>query len=66
MEKRKKQYVSPLIEEVVMENEGVIASSGNGGSLSTMPGTEVSSARNAPYSVSSEDLESMIEDILTY
>lgn len=49
-----------------MENEGVIASSGNGGSLSTMPGTEVSSARNAPYSVSSEDLESMIEDILTY
>lgn len=66
MEKRKKQYVSPLIEEVVMENEGVIASSGNEGSLSTMPGTEVSSARNAPYSVSSDDLESVIEDILTY
>lgn len=66
METRKKQYVSPLIEVVVIENEGVIASSDNGGTVPIMPGEEVSSATNVPYSGSSEDLESMIEDILTY
>ena len=67
MKQTKKTYVSPHIEVIELENEGVIASSVN---VTGMPGdtwSPKSSARSM-YSGSnagSSDLEDMINDILT-
>lgn len=63
----KDAYVAPSIEIIEMENEGVIAASGNntisgmgnGGNV----GTPTRSSRS--YGASSSDLEDMINDILT-
>ena len=63
--KKKDMYVSPHIEVIKMENEGVIAASGNlppvGGG-----GSAISSTRGGSYnSAGSSDLEDLVNDILT-
>lgn len=65
--KKKELYVSPRIEVIEVENEGVIAASGG---VSGMPGQDWGSptttqARRGGYSATSSDLEDMISDILT-
>lgn len=65
-EQKKQAYTAPVIEVIEMENEGIIASSvpgyGNGGNV----GTPTKSAINRSYrGASSNDLEDMINDILT-
>lgn len=66
-EKQKAAYVAPSIEVIEMENEGIIASSlngfGNGNNLGTPPNP--SSKARSYGSASSNDLEDMINDILT-
>ena len=61
---RKETYTAPSVEVIEMENEGVIAASGN-----TEPynPTQMSSTRvNSSYSsASSNDVEDLINDILT-
>ena len=61
---RKETYTAPSVEVIEMENEGVIAASGN-----TEPynSTQMSSTRvNSSYSsASSNDVEDLINDILT-
>ncbi|WP_300704114.1 hypothetical protein [Bacteroides sp.] len=61
--KKKDMYVSPQVEVIEMENEGVIASSqlpgvGDGGSTRAIQSKGYNSA-------ASSDLEDMINDILT-
>ena len=61
--KKKDMYISPQIEVIEMQNEGVIASSqlpgvGDGGSARAAQSREYNSA-------ASSDLEDMINDILT-
>lgn len=62
-------YVAPSIEIIELENEGVIASSGNtihgignGGNIGTPTNRSGRSGYNA---AASSDLEDMINDILT-
>lgn len=59
-EMQKKQYEAPSIEVIAMENEGVIAASGNTEGYTPTPLS--SSTYNG---ASSSDLEDMINDILT-
>lgn len=58
-EKCRKQYEAPAIEVVLMENEGVIAASGESYNPTPM---SVQTPRNG---ASGNDLEEMINDILT-
>ena len=61
---KKKQYAAPTIEVIAMENEGVIAASGGTGSTENYNPTPLSgSTYNG--SATSNDLEDMINDILT-
>lgn len=57
-------YVSPRVEVIEMENEGVIATSGNPPSYGD-DGSAFSRSNSLRKSASSNDLESLIEDILT-
>ena len=60
MKRTKQKYVPPRIEVMQMENEGVIAGSGN------LPGVnDGNSAFNTGSYRSSSDLEDLINDILT-
>ncbi|WP_300698520.1 hypothetical protein [Bacteroides sp.] len=58
--KKKDMYVSPQIEVIEIENEGVIA-------LSNYDPVPMNSARKtySPSSATSNDLEDLINDILT-
>ena len=59
-EKRKAKYVTPQIEIIEMESEGVMA-------LSNMPGGRSSRRSTQRYSSSSiTELEDLINDILTF
>lgn len=61
---RKETYAAPSLEVIKMENEGIIAASGNTESYSP---TQMSSTRvNSSYnSASSSDLEDLINDLFT-
>lgn len=62
MKESKQCYVAPSIEVVRLENEGVIAVSGEGYSpISTVETPSVT----MPNSASSSDLEDMIDEIFT-
>lgn len=62
MKKAKQCYVSPSIEVIRMENEGVIAASGE----SYTPVSKVNNSTGSwSNSASSSDLEDMINDIFT-
>ena len=70
-QEKKQMYVAPAIEVIKMENEGVIAASS--GSLGDLidGGSAFSAGRSGRggrsyNSASGSDLESMIEDILTF
>lgn len=69
MKEKKQHYVSPLIEVIQMENEGVIASSAS--SAPNIPDRPMTRARGSYYggrnynSASSSELEDLINDILT-
>lgn len=66
MKQKKQHYVSPLIEVIRVENEGVIATS-----VSDIPDKSMNRARGSYYegrnynSASSSELEDLINDILT-
>lgn len=66
MKQKKQHYVSPLIEVIRMENEGVIASS-----VPNIPDRPMTRTRGSYYggrnynSASSSELEDLINDILT-
>lgn len=67
--KQKQKYVAPAIEVILMENEGVIAASGNGKPSDIdngggIFGTSAGARRSGSYA-SSNDLEDLINDILT-
>lgn len=56
-------YMAPTVEMIAMESEGVIAASGNTPDYNP---SEMKSSRNSSYSsASSNDLEDMINEILT-
>lgn len=63
---KKNKYVSPQIEVIHMENEGVIAASAGSDfpNVPMNPGAGTYSGRNV-NSASSSDLEDLINDILT-
>ncbi len=63
---RKEAYTAPFAEVIKMENEGVIAASGQGSTEDYTP-TPMSNTRvNRSYnSASGSDLEDLINDILT-
>lgn len=68
--KKKDMYVSPQIEVIEMENEGVIAASGGGsldGNMGNNPWSPKTSSKSMRGSsgANSSDLEDMINDILT-
>lgn len=66
MNKQKERYISPTIEVIRMENEGVIASSVNGfGSGGDAFGGAPSSRSMNSRAANTSDLEDMISDILT-
>lgn len=68
MKQNKEAYVSPRIEVIEMENEGVIAASGGVSNFPENPigASTYSSGRNSrSYNASSSDLEDLINDILT-
>lgn len=69
MERLRKEYVSPQIEVIQMENEGVIATSGNINGMDVTPwsgaGNSSTYGATRSYSAPSSDLEDMINDILT-
>lgn len=66
MKQKKQHYVSPLIEVIRVENEGVIATS-----APNIPDKSMNRARGSYYggrnynSASSSELEDLINDILT-
>lgn len=66
MKEKKQHYVSPLIEVIRVENEGVIATS-----APNIPDRPMTRARGSYYggrnynSASSSELEDLINDILT-
>lgn len=64
-----RKYEAPSIEVIKIENEGVIAASGNGGA--SLPnvgdgGSAFGSTTSSSYASTSSDIEEMINDILTY
>lgn len=62
----KQTYVTPSIEIISMENEGVIAASGNGSTEGYNPTPmNTRSATRSYNSASDSDLEDLINDILT-
>lgn len=65
MRQTREMYVSPLIEVIEIENEGVIATSANTGS--SLPNiTDGGSAyRTNSSRATQSDIESLIEDIFT-
>lgn len=64
MKQTKEKYVSPSIEVIQVENEGVIAASV--GEIPVKPMNSSISTGNRSYnSASGSDLEDMINDILT-
>lgn len=63
MEKKRAIYVSPQVEVIQVENEGVIASSID--RLPVEPWSSTKSVSNYSTSASNSDLEDMINDILT-
>lgn len=63
MKQKKEHYVSPHIEVIRMENEGVIASSV--GDITNYPMSKSSGSSRSYNSASSSDLEDLINDILT-
>lgn len=69
--KHKENYVSPQIEVIPMETEGVIAVSGNlpgvgnGGGGYTSTGTYRNGSTRS-YHGTASDIEDMINDILTF
>ena len=70
MSKQRTAYLKPAIEILEIENEGVIASSGLIGGSQDNPGVHSSSYRRSygnsrGNSASFDDLENLIEDILT-
>jgi hypothetical protein len=67
---KKRTYVSPSVEIIPMEEQRVIAASGEpkGGLEDFGPGSDIFSApasTRKSYAAGSSDLESMINDILT-
>ncbi len=64
---QKEKYLAPQIEIIKMENEGVIATSGNLPSVGNGGSAYSSHARSTRgyNGASSSDLEDMINDILT-
>lgn len=68
--KHKENYVSPQIEVIPMETEGVIAASlpgvGNGGSAYRSAGTYRGGSTRSYNGASNSDLEDLINDILTF
>lgn len=67
MNKQKEAYLSPQIEMIRMENEGVIAlSSATGNSPGIGGGGTIRSSSNASSYSSTSDLEEMVNDILTF
>ena len=66
MEKTKSKYVSPTIEVIELENEGVIAASvGNIPESPIRSGARGRGGMGSYNSASSNDLEDLINDILT-
>ncbi len=71
--KHKENYVSPQIEVIPMETEGVIAASivtlpgvGNGGGGYTSTGTYRNGSTRSYNGTAGSDIEDMINDILTF
>ena len=62
---QKEKYLAPQIEIIKMENEGVIATSGNLPSVGNGGNAYSSRARSTRGYNGSSDLEDMINDILT-
>lgn len=65
MEKKKGMYVSPHVEVIEMENEGVIALSNIGNTDLKSATRGYSGSRYTSPSASNNDLEDLINDILT-
>lgn len=65
MKQTKEQYVSPQIEVIELENEGVIASNIDPMPVNPWSSTSSTSNYSATRSASGGDLEDMINDILT-
>ena len=63
--KHKQKYLAPSIEVIKMENEGVIATSGNLPGVGDGGSATRSSNRGSYNRASSSDLGDMINDILT-
>lgn len=63
---RKETYTAPSLEVIQMENEGVIATSGQFSTEDYNPSTMSNTRVNSSYnSASGNDLEDLINDILT-
>jgi hypothetical protein len=63
----KKAYQSPVIEVVHVENEGVIAASGNlSGNTENYNPTPLGNSSYSTNSAAYSDLEDLVNDILTY
>lgn len=65
MEQEKKTYVSPCIEVIELENEEVIATSGQVGSMDIETWSAPTNSQTYTHGASGNDLEDMINDILT-
>lgn len=70
MKRTKQKYVPPRMEVMQMENEGVIAGSGNlpgvnDGNSAFSTGSYRRSSRGGYNNASGSDLENLINDILT-
>lgn len=69
MSMKKQTYVSPRIEVIQMENEGVIAASGfsGGGGISDMDIVPLNNSRSGGRynAASSSEIEDMINDLFT-
>lgn len=67
--KQKEQYIAPALEVIKMETEGNVMSASANGSLPDVgnggSGTRSSRTRSGYNAASSNDLEDMINDILT-
>lgn len=70
MNMKKQTYVSPRLEVIHVENEGVIATSninGGGGGVSNMDGIPISNSqsRGSYNAASGSEIEDMINDLFT-
>lgn len=64
MKQTKRAYVSPQVEVIEVENEGVIAASINAGGYEPTPWSSSNTRSfNASQSATSNDIEEMIENI---